>query len=215
MKIIKSFIVLILIFFIFGYAKELIKILFTINIFDPSVISFISGFLIFIPLWFIWMKKAHFFSTFEHELTHLLVGLIFLKKPDSFMVTAKEGGCVNLYGHNFIITLAPYFLPTFSLLLLPVYYITNPKFIIYFFVILGILSSYHFFSTVQEFNYKQTDITKSGRIFSTFFIIFTNIFFIGFILAFVIGQFGKSWLFIKMGFVHSFSILELIKTNWF
>ena len=121
MKIIKSFLVLILTFLIFGYAKGLIMIIATINIFDQSVVSFISGFLVFIPLWFIWMRKAHFFSTFEHELTHLIAGMIFFKKPEKFNVTASQGGNVSLHGNNFLITLAPYFLPTFSLLFLPVY----------------------------------------------------------------------------------------------
>jgi len=189
----------------------LIKIIVTINIFDPSVVSFVSGFLVFIPLWYIWMRKAHFFSTFEHEFTHLIVGLIFFKKPETFNVTATQGGNVSLHGNNFLITLAPYFFPTFSLLFLPVYFIINSKFNIFFFAILGILSSYHFFSIVQEFSYKQTDIIKSGRIFSTFFIIFANIFFSGFIIAFIIGQFNKSFLFIKMGFIQSVNFFELIK----
>lgn len=212
MKIIKSVFVLILIFFIIGYAKGLIKMIVTINIFEPSVVSFISGFLVFIPLWFVWMKKAHFFSTFEHELTHLLVGLIFLKKPESFKVTEREGGSVYLHGHNFLIALAPYFLPTFSILFLPMYYIINSDFHIFFFIILGFLTSYHFFSTKQDLHYKQPDIIRSGKIFSTFFLVFANIFFCGFIIAFIIGKFNRSWVFIKMGFIQSVNFFELIKT---
>jgi hypothetical protein len=157
------------------------------------------GLVVFAPLWFIIFRKQYFYSTFEHELTHLLVGLLFFKKPAGFNVTEKDGGVVYLYGGNFLITLAPYFLPTITCLLLPVYLLLKPDFYNYYFLIIGYFTSYHIFSTIDEFSYRQPDIIKSGKIFSTIFLIFANIWMYGFLISFVAGGFAEGWIFIKHG----------------
>lgn len=203
MRIFKPIIAILSIFLSIGYGITLIRIVPTLNIHHPPLQYFIYGFVAFIPLWLIWGRRAYFFSTFEHEFTHLLVGLLFFKKPVGFIATASEGGLTELYGGNFLITLAPYFLPTFSYLFLPFYLIIEPRFYPLYFAVLGLITSYHIFSTIQEFSYRQPDIIHSGRIFSTFFLIFANIFVYGFLIAFIIGGFKEGWLFIKMGLIES------------
>ena len=168
------------------------------------------GFILFIPIWFLFLKKKHFYSTFEHEFTHLFVALLFFKKPAGFNVTENEGGVVQLYGSNFLITLAPYFLPTITFLLMPIYLLIKPEFYNYFFLIIGYFTSYHVFSTIDEFSYKQPDIIKSGKVFSTIFLIFANIWVYGFLLSFVAGGFKETWVFIKHGILIIPEILEKI-----
>ena len=169
----------------------------SINFKGDFILEFAIGFGVFFALWSAVLRTKYFYSTFEHELTHLLVGLLFLKKPVGFKATSQEGGVVTLYGGNFVITLAPYFLPTLSFLLLPLYLVIQPTFYPYFFGILGFLTSYHILSTLQEFRYTQPDIQKAGPVFSTFFLIFSNLLFYGMILMFLdrrftgIGQFLK------------------------
>lgn len=203
MRILKTVVAIICVFISMGYGIALANIVPGLNISDPFLRYFFYGFGVFIPLWIIWWRKRSFFSTFEHELTHLLVGILFFKRPHGFAVSESEGGIVSLYGGNFLITLAPYFLPTFTYILLPFYLIIDPKLHLYYFAVLGFLTSYHIFSTIQEFSYKQSDIVKSGRVFSTFFLISANIFVYGFLIAFIIGGFREGGLFIERGFFES------------
>ncbi len=200
MKIIKIIIIVLSVFLTFGYTLTLFNVVKEISITQQSLKFFLIGFGVFLPLWFGWFKRNHFFSTFEHELTHLLVGLLFFKKPSRFHATENDGGHIMLQSSNFIITLAPYFLPTFTLLLLPLYLIINLEFYKYFFTLLGFLTSYHIFSTLQEFGFHQSDISKTGKVFSCFFLVFANIVCYGFLITFVIGGFNYGWSFIKNGF---------------
>ena len=203
MKIIKTIILILSVFLTIGYTLALLNVAKGIDLTQQSLKFFLIGFGVFLPLWFGWFKRNHFFSTFEHELTHLLVGLLFFKKPSRFHATENEGGHIILQSSNFLITLAPYFLPTFAMLLLPLYLIINAEFYKYFFAVLGFLTSYHVFSTLQEFGFHQTDITRTGKVFSCFFLVFANIISYGFIVTFVLGGFNYGWLFIKNGFFGS------------
>jgi len=209
MRVFKVAITIISVFMSIGYGIALVNIVPRLDINNPFFRHFLYGFGSFIPLWFIWGRKTSFFSTFEHEFTHLLIGILFFKKPHGFTVSESEGGVVSLYGGNFLITLAPYFLPTFTYILLPFYFIIDPKFHLCYFAVLGFLTSYHILSTMREFSYKQPDIIKSGKVFSTFFLIFANIFVYGFLIAFIIGGFKEVGLFIKMGFFESGSWIML------
>ncbi|MEA2097151.1 MAG: hypothetical protein U9P73_10730 [Candidatus Cloacimonadota bacterium] len=204
MKIIKTIILILSIFLTIGYALALLNVAKGIDLTQQSLKFFLIGFGVFLPLWFGWFKRNHFFSTFEHELTHLLVGLLFFKKISRFHATDNEGGHIALHGSNFLITLAPYFLPTFAMLLLPLYLIINAEFYKYFYAVLGLLTSYHVFSTLQEFGFHQTDITKTGKVFSCIFLVFANIISYGFIVTFVLGGFNYGWLFLKNGFFASY-----------
>jgi hypothetical protein len=151
-------------------------------------------------LWIFLGRFLRFFQNFEHELTHLLVGLIFFKRPRAIFASENEGGLVSLYGGNFIITLAPYFLPTFSLLILPFFLLFQVTFHGYLYVILGFLTGYHVISTCEEFNFRQPDIQVSGRIFSIVFCLLGNIVMLGFIFAFAKDGFSAGWEFLKSAF---------------
>ncbi|MDA3814537.1 MAG: hypothetical protein PF570_09845 [Candidatus Cloacimonetes bacterium] len=203
MKFFKIIILILAVFLAISYTLTLIDIFKRINFTQQSLKFFLIGFGVFLPMWFGWFKRNHFFSTFEHELTHLLVGLLFFKRITRFHATENEGGHIALHSSNFVITLAPYFIPTFALLLLPLYLIINAEFYKYFYAVMGFFTSYHVFSTLQEFGFHQTDITKTGKVFSCIFLISANIVCYGFLITFVIGGFKFSWIFIKGGFLGS------------
>src|SRR4051812_39189504 len=77
-----------------------------------SVRSVAIGAAGFAILWFLLRRRLQFFLTFEHELTHPITGLLFLKWPKRLHVHESEGGFVETYGGNFMISLTPYFVPT-------------------------------------------------------------------------------------------------------
>jgi len=215
MKLFKFFIAILSIILAIGYGFQFYQTITNFDIQQPSDKFFLIGFAVFLPFWFAWLRKNHFYSTFEHEFTHLFVGLLFFKKPAFFSATESDGGVTGMYGNNFIITLAPYFLPTFVYLLLPVYLIIDHRFYQYYFAVLGFLTSYHLLSSLQDFGFHQTDITKSGKVFSCIFLTFANIFIYGILFTFVIGGFKFSWTFIKGGFLGSldwiFYLFNLVK----
>jgi hypothetical protein len=192
MKSLKLIVVILSMILAVSYGFSLFLICRSGNLQQTSVRFFAFGFIPYTLAWLVILRRRYFFSTFEHELTHLIVGLIFFKKPVGFHATEGEGGSTVLYGGNFIITLAPYFLPTLVFFILPVYLILDPQFHKYYFILFGILTAYHFLSTWQEFSYRQPDIIKSGKIFSTVFLIFANIFCYGIIITFVLGGFELS-----------------------
>ncbi len=212
MKSLKFVVMILSMVFAVSYGFSLFLICKSVNLQQASIRCFAYGFIPYTLAWLIFLRRRYFFSTFEHEFTHLIIGLIFFKRPVGFHATDGEGGSTVLYGSNFIITLAPYFLPTLVFLILPVYLILSPQFHNYYFILFGILTAYHFLSTCQEFSYRQPDIIKSGKIFSTVFLIFANIFCYGIIITFVLGGFELSGDYILNGILKIKDIYLLINS---
>ena len=186
--------------FIYAYGKALILLFDEFNFENKNLFFFCIGFIVFSLIWIPFWKQFRFFAIFEHEFTHMVLALCFFHRPKAFYVDEHEGGWVKLAGVNFIITLGPYFFLTFCFLVLPLYLVTKPEFYTYFFLLLGVLASYHTLSTIRETNFnKQPDLIFNGKIFSLVVIILGNIFCYGFILAFVLGGFLRGRDFILDG----------------
>jgi hypothetical protein len=171
---------------------------------------FAAGFAAFTLFWLIFRKQLQFFFTLEHELTHLLMGLLFFKKPRSLTVSEHAGGAVELYGSNFLISLAPYFLPTVSLFLIPLGFVVTPTAEKVLLGVLGASVAFHVFSTFAELHWGQTDLQKTGWIFSFLFLPVAILIFYGSILAFVGGGLGKFGMFWLNGFYESWHSTETI-----
>ncbi len=208
MRVLRFILGLIFLALIPGYTIRFLHLFKYFNFENIFFKAFLFGAVVFLILWILIIHRAKFFLTFEHEMTHLLMGLLFFKNPAAFWATDTEGGFVQLYGHNFIIGLAPYFLPTISFILMPVIFLIRAKFLPHYFFILGFFTAYHILSTIKEFGYWQPDIQQAGKIFSTIFLILMNIVCYGIILAFVFNGFDGSWHFLKNGFLNSIAFLK-------
>ena len=138
------------------------------------------------------VRKFPIISTFEHELTHAIVALLFLRKVSNFIVTNGKGGSVSHSGNfggkfgSLNITLAPYFLPTFTLIFILVRPLIPIEYIKWYDILIGFSFGYHLFSTIAEIKINWTkvsftsakstdltksDIAKSGYIFSFIYIL--------------------------------------------
>lgn len=200
---------LLLPFLAYGFGTAFYEILTKQTWQISRVLPFAIGFAVFTLFWLIFKRFLQVFCTFEHELTHLLVGLLFFKKPKSFNVTFTQGGYVEMYGgSNFLVTLAPYFLPTVCYLILPLAWFLPKDFLTFYFAVFGGSLAFHLLSGWQEFHFGQSDLHDAGLIFSILFLPVANLIFFGAILSLVIGGNEKFFLFWKEGFLNGFGLFR-------
>ena len=102
------------------------------------------------------IRYLRWFTTFDHELTHALMALIFLRRIRRFIVSSRHGGYVEHSGGfggefgNLIITAAPYFLPTFSIMAVQFIPFVGPETFYYYLIFVGFTLIYHIVSSVKE-----------------------------------------------------------------
>lgn len=169
-----------------------------------AAIGFVTGAL----FWVVFGRKLGFFGVFEHEFAHLVMGLLMFQKPEAFFATAKRGH-VRVGGKNFLVDLAPYYFPTFSLILLVVFPLLKPSAQPYFYPVLGFVTGYHLVSQISDFKFYQGDIRVSGRLFSIVFCAFASVLAFGFIFAFVVGGYRGGWHFLQDGVREAWHVLAL------
>ena len=129
-----------------------------------------------------WMK-------FTHELTHTLVALLFFRKISTFVVRERE--CYVAYSGGWFghvpITLSPYCLPVYTLMLLPFRYAAEIEFMYVFDFLLGFTYMFHIILFCTQFNFRQSDIINCGKVRSAFFIAFMQFFFAALVIATIRG----------------------------
>ena len=153
-------------------------------------------------------KRIEGFSTFEHELSHALVALFFFRKIKKFKVTRYNGGYVeytNGFGGeagNHFITLAPYFLPTFTLVSVFIRPFLPASWFPLFDVWIGITFSYQTLNNIKELQRNWTharfhpagrkELTKSdigieGYIFSLIMIFALKLLFLSLLMSIIVN----------------------------
>ena len=128
-----------------------------------------------------WAALPHPVRTyvFGHELTHALWGILFGARPSDVRVTAS-GGSVRLTKTNLLITLAPYFFPFYTFLVIVVALVTYaflrrlPVLPIWMFLI-GFTWAFHALFTLETLAQRQPDVKLYGRVFSWTFIFLVNL----------------------------------------
>ena len=128
-----------------------------------------------------WMSVSHPVKTYVlgHELTHALWGLLFGAVPSKLRVSAA-GGSVNLTKSNMLITLAPYFFPFYTFLVIVVALVTSafirplPCLPLWMFAV-GFTWAFHALFTLETLAQRQPDVKLYGRIFSWVFIFLANV----------------------------------------
>jgi hypothetical protein len=186
-----------------GFGKEALKTVTDISFGDSRWYAFLIGAVIFFPCLFVAKRIFpgvwNYLQTLEHEITHLLIGLLFLKIPVGIRVSAHEGGEVRQIGLGTTgqtwIALAPYFFPTISLAVLIVAYFAGleTKLLLAF---LGWTTAFHLVTNWAETSFRQPDLHKAGWIKSLLILPVMNVICYGSVLAFVAGGrkgFGNFW----------------------
>lgn len=191
-----------------GYGSEIVNVAQRISPARSRWQMFLLGAVLFFPVRWLGRKLTprlwHYLATLEHEWTHLLVGLLFGKRPVSFRASAYEGGEVVLRGgSNMWISLAPYFLPTLTFIALLAGRIFSLGSVSAFLITLGFTVSFHIISTWEETSFRQTDLRKVGLIRCCVFLPVANAIVYGSILGFIQGGYAGFANFWKAGLYNS------------
>ena len=145
---------------------------------NPEALSLLGGIAAFA---LVWMAISHPVKMYVlgHELTHALWGLLFGARPSDVRVSAS-GGSVKLTKSNLLITLAPYFFPFYTFVVVVVALVTYaflrplPYLPLWMFLI-GFTWSFHVLFTLETLGQRQPDVKLYGRIFSWTFIFIVNV----------------------------------------
>jgi len=148
---------------------------------------FLLGFVVYAMLSMVWTQPLRTY-VFGHELAHAMWVWIFRGKVKGFSVSQK-GGQVNTTKTNFIIALAPYFFPVYSIfiilfyLLIRSFWTVTPYFKVMVFL-LGMSWAFHLIMTVYALFKDQEEVRQTGVAFSLVLIVFLNVLLLGGFLSF-------------------------------
>ncbi|MBL7076658.1 MAG: M50 family metallopeptidase [Kiritimatiellae bacterium] len=118
-----------------------------------------------------------------HELTHALWGWMMGARVSNLKV-AEDKGSVTLSKTNFLITLAPYFFPLYTMLTLCLFGVLGlfyavDRYHLWWMGMVGFTWGFHFTFTVSTLMQHQSDIRSCGYLFSYTFIYGLNVLGIG------------------------------------
>ncbi|MFH0954291.1 MAG: hypothetical protein V1873_08175 [Verrucomicrobiota bacterium] len=114
-----------------------------------------------------------------HELTHALWGWVMGARVSKLRV-GKSGGSVSLSKDNFLITLAPYFFPLYTVLAIIGYNLVSVFVDLHTYEpfclgLVGLTWGFHLTFTISTLLTHQPDIRACGRLFSYSFIYLMNV----------------------------------------
>jgi hypothetical protein len=148
------------------------------SVFSLESGSLALGFFAWLACWFLLPQPLRLYIL-GHELTHALWAIAFGGKAKHLKVKAS-GGSVNVTKSNVIITLAPYFFPFYTMLLIAVLllvrvFVSPLPFPLVWLFLVGFTWSFHFTFTIQSLWTTQPDIQEYGRLFSYTLIYLLNV----------------------------------------
>jgi hypothetical protein len=140
------------------------------------------GFLAWVVVFFLLPRPMRTY-VLGHELTHALWALMMGGRIGRMKV-GKSGGHVELSKTNFAITLAPYFFPFYTFLVIAAYYLAGLTLEVEpyragWLAAVGLTWSFHITFTIHMLSQRQPDVQEHGRIFSYTVIYAMNVLVIG------------------------------------
>jgi hypothetical protein len=141
-----------------------------------------AGFLAWVAVFLLLPRPVRTY-VLAHELTHALWAVMMGGRIGKMKI-GKSGGHVELTKTNFVITLAPYFFPFYTVLVIAAYYLSGiwldvEAYHAWWLAGVGFTWSFHITFTIQMLSERQPDIQEHGRIFSYLVIYIMNLLVIG------------------------------------
>ncbi len=136
---------------------------------SPDTMWLLAGYFLWLCMWFLMPQPVRTYVV-AHELTHALWGIFFGSRVRNLQITSR-GGSVSLSRTNLLITLAPYFFPLYTVIVILLRLLTGwfiepvPLPHLWLFLV-GLTWGFHVCFTVQSLMIEQPDINEYGRLFS-------------------------------------------------
>lgn len=154
---------------------------------------FLKGVVIYLIMHLI-LYKPNYFYVLGHEVAHAIATFICGGQVSAFRVSARGGGVLTTKS-NFFIGLFPYFFPTYTLFIWLVYFLASlfrdiSAYAPHLLFLIGFSLTFHLVMTIETMKVKQSDILKSGYLFSVSLIYVLNVVLVSLILSVVFGDFS-------------------------
>ena len=192
LKIIKYPLAMACAFFCFPILKALIQFI-SATFSTHLAIYFLVPVIAVVALWsLIPGLSGSALTIFGHEATHMLAAILTFHKPKGMTIEQDKGGSFTYHGQgNWLITIAPYFIPTFPLLwmLMNLFLGQKGHFENWYLIGFGIVVGFHIAANFTQIHSEQTDFKKAGWLFTILFIPGANLLLIGYLWSFAL----KGW----------------------
>lgn len=202
-RIIKTLLGILLIPLAIAAGKTFYLLISNIGAYSDMFHFFERGVLCYLLVHTLFFRPVYLYVV-AHEFVHVLATWIFGGRVVAFNVSPR-GGNVSTSKTNFFIELSPYFVPLYTILLGPIFLILknvaggDMGFLSGIFIFLiGITLAFHFVMTSEALRLRQSDVAKSGFIFSIVLIFIGN-------LIVVIGVFAM--------FFEDVSVITFVKQS--
>ena len=210
-KILKILLGLVLIPFCIGYTWELASEITTLRYKAGLPYYFLAGCLCYLTM-HILFRKPIFTYVVAHELTHALFAILSGGSVKSFQASDR-GGRVTVTKSNFMITLAPYFFPLYTFILILFWWIAvasgaRPAVTITLVVLSGAAFAFHLMLTFIFLQTDQNDIREEGAVFSYPLIYLFNIAFTGLLMRIYLTEDMDYLRFLARGIIKSIGLLS-------
>ena len=144
----------------------------------PSAWALSGGYLAWLLIYFTLPRPARTY-VLAHELTHALWGWVMGARVLRMNVS-KDRGSVTLSKSNVFITLAPYFFPLYTMVVIVGYYalslfLSVERYALCWLALVGFTWGFHFTFTVSTLLQRQSDIREYGHLFSYTVIYLCNV----------------------------------------
>lgn len=150
-------------------------------------------------------------ATIEHELTHALFAWATFHRTVGFLGTWKSGGHVRHLGKgNWLIAIAPFVVPTFSLAAALVLSALPRHALVVASPVLGVTLAYHAVATWSRTHRHQGDLREVGTLFAIFFVPAATLLVYGVLLALVAGGGRAMHHYVHQAFGHALGVAHLV-----
>jgi len=162
-----------------------------IKIISESQFIFILGMLSY-SIMHLLLFKLNFLYVVGHEAMHAISTLFSGGKVTGMKVSDKEGS-VKTTTPNFFVVLAPYLVPIYTVLLAILYFLLSfftdvARFSGHFIFFAGFTLMFHLSYTAESIREKQSDLIKTGYLFSLSLIYIANLIIVFAILGFLFKE---------------------------
>jgi len=156
-------------------------------------IYFVWGIIAYVILHLFFFKPSYVYNL-GHEIVHVLTTWLSLGKAKNMKVS-EQGGSVQTTKSNAFVSISPYFVPFYTLLVCGAYFAVSrfrdiSGYAPYFIFFIGFTFAMHIIMTVEALKGGQPDLIKTGYLFSLAWIYVINVVIAGFIIGLIFSGFS-------------------------